>query len=210
MSRLLIATSNPAKLRELSRFLSGIPAQIISLTDAGITARADETGSSIEENAVLKARFYHGISGIPTIADDGGFEIDSLGGEPGVRSHRWPHGDRDATDDELITYTMKRMEHISEGRRGAQLRVVVAFAAGSVLQTAEATVRGVIPDRPSDMREPGFPYRSLLYLPELGKFYQHDALTPEENERLNHRRYAVEKLVPVIRRYLTSGSDSLE
>ena len=200
--KLLIATTNPGKFAEITRFLSDIPVQLVSLKDVGIQESPEETGTTFTQNAILKAQWYCKKSGLPTLADDGGFEIDALGGAPGVKSHRWIHGDRDDTDEELIAYTMKRMDGVPEEKRGAQLRVVLALAApGRPVQTSEEKIRGIIALSPSPDRCKGFPYRSLLYLPELGKFYNHDVLTPEENERFNHRKKAIETLKPVILRY---------
>src|SRR3989344_3346587 len=125
MTKLLIATTNPGKLAELSRFLADIPMNLVNLKDLDITDTVEETGNTFEENAILKARYYCKKSGLPTLADDGGFEIDAPGGEPGVKSHRWIHGDREDTDEELIAYTFEKMKGIQ--KRGAQLRAVLAF-----------------------------------------------------------------------------------
>lgn len=200
MKRLLLATTNPGKIAEIRRFLADLPAELVSPREVGIYTNPQETGTTLEENAVLKAKFYQSMSGLPALADDGGFEIDSLGGEPGVRSHRWIHGDRDDTDEDLIAYTFRRMEGVPEGQRSAGLRVVVALAlTDGTIHTATAAVRGIIPAKPSDVRVPGFPYRSILYLPEIGKFYNHDALTPAETERYNHRKLALDQLKPILR-----------
>ncbi len=205
MKKLLIATTNPGKLAEIRLFLSDLPLTLTGLKDEGISQTVEETGKTFEQNAVLKATFYAKLSGLPTIADDGGFEIDALGGEPGVKSHRWIHGDREDTDEELISYTFKKMKDVPEGKRGAQLRAVLALVLpGGHTYTASATIRGVIPNKPSDARTEGFPYRSILFLPELGKFYNHDVLTPEENARYNHRKQALEELKPILRDWLTS------
>jgi len=194
--KLLIATTNPGKLAEIKGFLSDIPIQLLSLNEVGITDSVEETGKTFEENAILKAKFYAKKSGLTTLADDGGFEIDSLGGEPGVKSHRWVYGNRDSTDEELIAYTFKRMKGVPEGKRGAQLRLVLALVQpdNTVVATAEERIRGVVPLSPSRVRHEGFPYRSILFLPELGKFYDHMAFTPEETEKYNHRKKAVDKL----------------
>ena len=94
MKKLLIATTNPGKLSEINRFLGDLPVELVGLKDAGITDAVEETGSTFEENAILKAKYYCKKSGLPTLADDGGFEIDALDGQPGVKSHRWIHRDR--------------------------------------------------------------------------------------------------------------------
>src|SRR3989344_7519292 len=125
--KLLIATTNPGKLVELSRFLADIPMSLVSLKDLDITDTVEETGKTFEENAILKAKYFCKKSGLPTLADDGGFEIDALGGEPGVKSHRWIHQDREDTDEELIAYTLEKMRGLPRAQRGAQLRLVLAL-----------------------------------------------------------------------------------
>jgi XTP/dITP diphosphohydrolase len=171
MDKLLIATSNPAKLEEIKRFLADVLVNIVSLSEVGLTADAPETGSTFKENAIMKAHYYAAKSGLPTLADDGGFEIDALNGEPGVKSHRWVHQDRESTDEELINYTVLKMKSLPQTMRGAQLHVVLAFVLPyGKIKTSEALVRGIVPDKSSDSRTPGYPYRSLLFLPEINKF----------------------------------------
>ncbi len=207
MKRLLIATTNPGKLAEIRHFLGELPVTLVSLSDVGIKDKANETGSTFDENAILKAKFYAKLSGLPTIGDDGGLEIDALGGAPGVKSHRWIHGDRDDDDEELITYTFEQLKDVPVGKRGAQLRAVLALVLPSgKTVTAEAKTRGIIPLAPANHRTPGFPYRSLLFLPELNKFYDTHELTPEENEVYNHRKKALEKLKPEILKFIVNGS----
>src|ERR1700723_2295990 len=91
MQRLLIATTNRAKLAEYRLILRdiGIEFELVSLADVGISEAPEETGATFTENALIKARFYFDRARIATLADDGGLEIDVLAGEPGVRSHRW-------------------------------------------------------------------------------------------------------------------------
>lgn len=204
MNTLLVATTNPGKLGEIKHFLSDVPLTLVSLGDARITEQAEETGTTFDENAILKAKFYAKLSGLPTIADDGGFEIDALGGAPGVKSHRWLSGQKDNEDEELIAYTFEKMKHIPVDKRGAQLRLVLALCLpDGEIHTSEAAVRGVIPDRPSERRTKGFPYRSILFLPEINKYYDHHDLTEEENVVYNHRRRALEMLKPILLRALT-------
>lgn len=195
--KLLVATTNPGKLEEIRKFLSDIPLELVSLRDVGITDSIEETGKTFGENAILKAKFYCEKSSLPTIADDGGFEIDALDGEPGVKSHRWVHGDLENTDEELVAYTLERMKGVNN--RSAQLRLVLALALpNGTIHTSEASVRGIIPLEPRNKIIPGFPYRSLLFLPEINKYYNHDELTQEETVRFNHRKKALDKLKPYI------------
>jgi XTP/dITP diphosphohydrolase len=198
---LLIATSNPAKLAEIKQFLGDLPIKIVSLHDINIPADAPETGKTFSENAILKAKYYFAKSGMPTIADDGGFEIDALNGEPGVKSHRWVNQDHESTDEELIQFTMKRMIDVPLEKRGAQLHLFLAFILlNGQLYTSESLVRGIIPLKPSTKHVSGFPYRSLLFLPEINKFYDHAVMTPEETEKYNHRGNAVRALIPDIKK----------
>lgn len=201
--KLLIATTNQGKLKEIQRFLSDVNIELVSLQDIGVTDVVEETGKTFEENAILKAKYYCEKSGLPTLADDGGFEIDELNGEPGVFSHRWVDPTRESSDEELNTYTIERMKHLPEGKRGAQLRLVLALTLpdGSI-HTAEDSVHGVVPIHPTGKLSPGFPFRSLLFLPEINKYYNHDELTDEENEKYNHRKKALEQLKPYIKRYV--------
>ncbi len=128
MKKLLIATTNPGKLGEITRYLSDLPIKLVGLKDLKITDKVEETGATFEENAIIKAKFYCEKSGLPTIGDDGGLEIDVLGGAPGVKSHRWIHGDREDTDEELIAHTIKQLKGIPLENRKAQLRAVLALA----------------------------------------------------------------------------------
>src|SRR3989344_3163485 len=180
MQKLLIATTNPAKLSELSQFLSDLPVKLVSLKDLGINRKAPEIGRTFVQNAIGKARFYFNISGLPTIADDGGLEIAAFGGEPGVASHRLPESDREATDRELIDHTLARIRKLPETERDAQLRLVlVLFLPNGKIHVSQARVQGIIPNQPSSHTTAGFPYRSLLFIPQLHKFYNEAELTPE-------------------------------
>ncbi|MFH0864145.1 MAG: non-canonical purine NTP pyrophosphatase [Candidatus Gottesmanbacteria bacterium] len=199
MKRLLIATTNPGKLTEIKFFLKEIPIKLVSLTDLGIKDKVEEDGKTFEENARKKAIYYCKISGIPTIADDGGLEIDYLNGEPGVKSHRWIDN-KVNSDEELIKYTLEKLKGLPFDKRGAQLRTVIALTIpnGSTF-ISESIIRGVISEKAASFRTPGFPYRSLLYLPESGKFYHQDDLTEEENIKYNHRGKALRKLKRIIK-----------
>ena len=197
MQKLLIATTNPGKLADLKNFLSDLPLKLVSLKGLNITDRVEENGKTFRENAIIKAKFYRKISGLPTLADDGGFEIDALSGEPGVKSHRWIDPTREADDEELISYTMKRMEDVPLEKRQAQLRVVLALTLpNGEIYTAEEIVRGIVPLKPGTHRTKGYPFRSLLFISEINKFYDHSQLTAEEIIKYDHRRRAVDKLKP--------------
>lgn len=202
--KLLVATTNNAKLSEYKNALLKLPLEIVSLKYLGITQKVAETGASYVENARIKAQAYHNISGLPTLVDDGGFEIDALGGEPGIHSHRWIHKGREDTDDEIITYALDKLVNVPQEKRTAKLRLVAVLLINQKEHVAESVVRGIIPAQACQKRVIGFPYRSLLYFPEMEKYSIE--LTSEEGERYNNRKRVVEQLKFIITKYLTPNT----
>src|SRR3989304_9704190 len=89
MKKLLVATTNVGKLKEISNFLSDLPLEIVSLSDIGIVDDVKEVGKTYKENSQIKALFYAKKSNLPVISDDGGLEIEAFGGAPGINSKRW-------------------------------------------------------------------------------------------------------------------------
>jgi XTP/dITP diphosphohydrolase len=172
--RLLIATTNGAKVREYRRLLGDMAIELVA---PEAPPEVEETGTTFEANALLKARAYAAWSGLPSLADDGGIEIDALGGEPGVRSARWLG--RPASDDELIAHTLERLRGVPPAGRGAQMRVVCALAVPGQGETiGQGVIRGVIAEQPLPTRDAGFPFRSV-FVPSGGGFDQRrEALEP--------------------------------
>jgi XTP/dITP diphosphohydrolase len=196
MEEILVATGNPGKRREYEEVLGGAGFTLYGLDSYPDYQAPEETGSTFYENAILKAKSAYDHTGLPTIADDGGFEIDALNGEPGVMSHRWIDPTRESDDQELVQYTLQRMRDIPWDERDARLRLVMVYYDGNQIEESEASIDGkVIQDVPGSY-EPGFPYRALLWVSECGKLY--DELSEEEHERLNHRRQALKGLLPSI------------
>lgn len=194
-----MATTNPGKMDEMKFFLKDLPLKLMSLKDLGIKEKAIEDGKTFAENAKKKAIFYAKISGLPTIADDGGLEINYLNGEPGVKSRRWING-KEGRDEDLINYALAKLKGVPLKRRGAQLRAVLALALpNEKVYTSEGKVRGIIAEKAHFSRTPGFPFRSLLYLPQISKYYHHDDLTEKENMEYNHRGKALKKLQRIIK-----------
>jgi XTP/dITP diphosphohydrolase len=195
MKPLLIATTNPAKFAEYSILLRPYPLTLYSLADMEVSEAPEETGSTFAENAALKARFYFERCGIATLADDGGLEVDALGGEPGVRSNRWL-GKEGADDQKLAAEVIRRMSGVKPERRTARLRAAVAlvYRVGAEPReyVAEAALDGIIADRLYEPVQAGFPYRAVLFLPALGRYVAE--LSAEEAARLSQRRRALEML----------------
>ena len=124
-SQLLIATGNPGKMREYTDLLRNTPFELVSLRDLSITHEVEETGETFEENAWLKASEYAAISGLLTLADDSGLEVDALAGEPGVRSARYG-GDACSNDQERVQLLLKNLENVAWEERGARFRCVIS------------------------------------------------------------------------------------
>jgi XTP/dITP diphosphohydrolase len=207
MNRLLIATTNPAKLAEYRLLLRGYGLRVLSLADFAIDAEAPEDAPSFAENARLKARFYFARAQVATLADDGGLEVDALGGAPGVRSHRWL-GD-DADDRRLADEIIRRMRGVEPPRRTARLRAAAALIfsdAGAVRErVVEAALDGVIPERRHERVRSGFPYRAVLFLPDRGCYL--GELGEEEEARISQRRALVRQLDADLRRLAAAGSE---
>ena len=163
MTRLLVATTNPGKLREIRGILAGMPIELISLERFPAIEEPDESGASFAENARLKALYYCERTGLPAVADDSGLVVDALNGEPGVHSARW-HGDhypakfaeiyRRLAAQGLTTSPARFVAHVAVADRGA-----VAFEATGV-------VEGTIAPEPRGTR--GFGYDPIFYYPPYG------------------------------------------
>ncbi len=200
VTKLLIATRNQAKFAEAKLLLSDFPLQLCSLSDVRIAESPGETGRTFEENAIIKARYYGGLANLPTLSDDGGLEIDELGGWPGVYSRRMFGLDKpEASDEEMIVETLRRLQGVASDRRGCSFSFVMAlFVPPSAIYTGSGSVRGMIPYDPCTARVAGFPFRSIFYLPSLGKTVAE--LSPEGQARfMNHRKTAILQLEPYLR-----------
>jgi XTP/dITP diphosphohydrolase len=206
MAELLIATTNPAKLAEYGVLLREFNLRLLSLRDAGIVREAPEGAATFSANARIKAAFYFSESGMPTLADDGGLEVDALGGAPGVRSHRWLGVDAD--DRRLAEEVVRQMAGIKAPARTARLRAAAALVypdeGGVRERVAEAALEGIVAERCYPEIRPGFPYRSVLYLPERSRYL---AEVDEEDAaiHLSQRRIIVAQLANDLRRLAASG-----
>ena len=185
LPRLLIATHNKGKLRELTDLLGDVPCELISLDDLGIHHDVDETGVTFEENAVLKAETYCELAGIKTLADDSGLEVDALSGEPGVRSARY--AGPDATDAERVEFLLGKLDGKDPDTWSARFRCVIAIVEpGRPTSLYQGSCEGRIVSEPRG--DNGFGYDPVFLFPDIGLTMAE--LPAEEKNRVSHRAKA--------------------
>jgi XTP/dITP diphosphohydrolase len=160
--KLLVASTNPNKILEIRQILEGVPIHIVTLDVLPPIPEPEETGSTFAENARLKALYYNAATGIPSVADDSGIEIDALENAPGVQSARW-HGS-DYTVKFAKIYELLRVRGVSGSR--ARFVAAVAFAEdGSIAFESEGIVSGEIAPEPRGTH--GFGYDPIFFYPPL-------------------------------------------
>ena len=194
MPKLLLASNNAGKLREYQTLLADLPLALTTPAREGIAIHVDETGATFVENAVIKARAHCRASGLPTLADDSGLEVDALGGAPGVHSARY--AGEGASDQDRYEKLLDALRGVPDKKRTARFRCVIALAlpAGEVL-TAEGICEGIIAHEPRG--EHGFGYDPIFYMPALGRTMAE--LEPAVKDRLSHRARAVMRIRPALR-----------
>jgi XTP/dITP diphosphohydrolase len=202
--RLLVATRSVHKLAELRELLALDHGELVSLDDLGIAGDVDETGSTFEANARLKARHGARVSGLPTLADDSGLEVDELGGGPGVRTRRY--AGENATDKENNAKLLAALDGLPPERRGARYVCVLALAlpgdagprGGLSMRLVRGTCRGRI--APAPRGSGGFGYDPIFEPASeppggrtLGEWSQ-----AAKNE-ISHRGRAARRMQPILR-----------
>jgi XTP/dITP diphosphohydrolase len=163
VTRLVIATTNPGKVREIRGILAGAPVTLVPLSELPPIAEPEETGTTFAENARLKALYYHERTGLPAVADDSGLVIDALDGAPGIHSARW-HGDHYPTKFAVIY-----RELTARGLETSPARFVAHIAVadnGGVVFEASGTVEGSIAPEPRGTE--GFGYDPIFLYPQYG------------------------------------------
>ena len=198
MRRVLIATSNPGKLRDFAGAASPHGIEIASLANFVSLPEVKEDGDTFEANARKKAKHYSRYAaGEIVLADDSGLEVDALGGAPGVHSARYaaeqPHLLTNNTDDQANNARLRRelKKFPPENRTGRFVCVIAAARDGETLAVFRGQAEGIILDRPRGSN--GFGYDPLFYFPQLQKTFAE--LTPEEKASYSHRGEAFRKFI---------------
>lgn len=196
MKKILVATHNPAKIEELKVGLKELEKQgikVFTLNDVKVGDKEpEETGKTFQENALIKAKFYADLTHLPCLSDDGGLIIPYLNNEPGVKSRRWLG--YEASDEELIKFTLSRLRDCTGSKRTAFLQTCVCFYHPETKKIffEEEKIKGHIAEKASNKPTNGYPFRALFIVDQFNKYY--DELTEEEHQQVNHRLKALKRL----------------
>jgi XTP/dITP diphosphohydrolase len=200
---LLVATRSAHKLRELRQLLHTARARLVSLDEVGVPDDVEEPGERFEANAAIKARAYARLTGLPTLADDSGIEVDALDGAPGVRTRRY--AGPDATDEENNAKLLAALRGLPAERRGARYVCVLSLAlpdragprGGLPLVSTRGTCRGRIAQEPRGTG--GFGYDPIFEPdsePPGGRTL--GLWSAEEKNRISHRSRAARRMAPIL------------
>jgi len=166
LSRLLIATNNHGKVLEYQSLLGGIPFELVTPAQVGLKLDVEETGITFEANAKIKAVAFCQASGLLTLADDSGLEVDALHGEPGIRSSRY--AGEGASDADRVNFLLAKLQDVPVEKRTARFRCVIAIARpDSRLCFCSGKCEGTILAGPRGNE--GFGYDPIFYFPDLKK-----------------------------------------
>jgi XTP/dITP diphosphohydrolase len=197
MVKIVFATGNQHKLREIRQILSDLPCELISMKDAGIDVEIDENGTTFEENALIKARTVAEHTDEIVMADDSGLEIDWLGGEPGIKSARFLGED---TPHEIKNRALiEKLEGVPDEKRTARfVCAVAAILPDKTELVVRETFEGRIAHEPEGLN--GFGYDPIFYVPECG--CTSAVLSPEKKNELSHRGKAFREMAQKLKKLL--------
>lgn len=195
MQKVVLATGNAGKVRELATLLSDFGLDIVAQTELGVES-VEETGLTFIENAILKARHAAQVTGLPAIADDSGLAVDFLGGAPGIYSARY--AGVDASDQQNLLKLLDALESVPDDRRQAQFHCVLVYmrhAEDPTPLVCHGSWPGVITRSPAG--EGGFGYDPIFFVPTEGKTAAE--LSREEKIAISHRGQALKLLLEALR-----------
>jgi len=193
LTKLLLSTNNKDKIKELQEILNDMNISLVSLGDIS-NIDIEETGTTLKENALIKARAAFKETGLPSVADDTGLEVDFLDGAPGVYSARFA-GEK-ATYDDNNKKLLKLLKDVDKEKRSARFRCVAAFVDDNTEFAVEGVCEGLILDKMVGGR--GFGYDPIFFVKEVGKTFAE--MTREEKNRISHRGRAFRKMADEIRK----------
>ncbi|WP_313485313.1 XTP/dITP diphosphatase [Pseudescherichia sp.] len=195
MQKVVLATGNAGKVRELASLLNDFGLDVVAQTELGVES-ADETGLTFIENAIIKARHAAQVTGLPAIADDSGLAVDALGGAPGIYSARFAGAD--ASDEQNLEKLLVELQDVPDGERQAQFHCVLVYmrhADDPTPLVCHGSWQGTIARAPAGSG--GFGYDPIFVVPEAGKTAAE--LSADEKRAVSHRGEALKLLLEALR-----------
>ena len=194
---LLLATTNPGKIRELKALLGAVEIPLIEASELSINLEVDEVGSTYYENALLKARAYSETSGKMVLADDSGLEVDALDGAPGIYSARFSPK-ANANDADRRSYLLKKLAGLPQPWKAHFHCTAVLVTPDGGIHSTEGRCDGII--IPEERGSGGFGYDPVFYLPEYDATMAE--LSPQVKNQISHRARAVTAMLAILREIL--------
>mgnify|MGYP001300854771 FL=1 len=204
MMKVVIATHNKDKLKELKKGFSTLTIDLVDLFSFPEVGEIIEDGKTLKENALIKAKAVYDITGLPAIADDTGLEVEALGGKPGVFTARFAGENCSYSDN--VNKMLKVMKNIKKSDRGAIFKTVMAFYDGKEELFAEGFVKGIITENKKGLA--GFGYDPIFYVVEEGKTFAE--MTIEQKNIISHRGRAIKNLLPKLNLYFNTKNTTKE
>ena len=195
--RLLIATENPGKVREFQVLLKELDVELVIPKSLGLELKVVEDGTTYQENAGKKASAYARASGLVSLADDSGLEVDTLGGAPGVYSARYSPLPN-ATDTDRLLYLLQNLRGKPRPWTAHYHATIAIATSQGTLHFADGNCHGEI--IPEERGENGFGYDPIFFVPELNRTMAE--LSMDEKNRLSHRALAVQNAKPILKKLL--------
>ena len=202
--KIIIATHNEDKLKEIKGYLDNSSFNIVSLSDFSNIGEIIENGRTLEDNALIKAREVFDKTGIPTISDDTGLEVDALDGEPGVYSARY--AGENCTYSDNVNKLLKNMEKLPAKKRTARFQTAIAFVEENMELVSEGIVEGKITTKPKGVG--GFGYDPVFYVPVKGKTFSEMNMT--EKNQISHRSKAIQEMLKLLQSHLPNIFHQME
>ena len=186
--KIVIATHNKDKFKELYHGLRSLNVELLNLYDFPKITEIIEDGKTLRDNALIKARTVYKITSLPTISDDTGLEVDALGGAPGVFTARYAGENCSYLDN--VNKMLKEMKNVPENKRGATFKTVMAYVDDKVELTSEGIVQGTVTRTKKGVA--GFGYDPIFYVPNIGKTFAEMKI--EKKNLVSHRSRAIKAL----------------
>ncbi len=197
--QIVLATHNRGKMEEMVQILDHLSVELLTLDAFPIIGDIPETGSTLKENAFIKAETVHQITGLPALADDTGLEVDALNGAPGVYSARY--AGENATFEDNCNKILTELDGLPMAERSARFRTVIAFVTGDQNEWTEGMVQGAILDHKEG--DGGFGFDSIFYYPPFKKTFA--SLGKEEKNSVSHRGKALRNFSVILEKWIKNN-----